>query len=133
MGTPCSSTSKCAAFRVKRVASVAADDQIGADLRLSCGRFGHHAANASAFVDQVDSLVLQAQVEAGKLLRLGGQKIKQVPLRHQRDELAVRRQRSEIGGAKGEVSEYSAGGGQFLMRNAKEVFQNAELVHHLEG
>ena len=71
-------------------------------------------------------------LKPGNCLRLGGQKIEQVPLRHQRDELAVRRQRSEIGGLECEVAENSAGGGQLLVRNCKEIVEDAELVHHLE-
>src|SRR5580692_9803343 len=92
-----------------RVSSVASDHQVGANLRLTLRRLRHYAANPSAFVDQIDRLVLQAQVEAGELLRLAGKKIQEVPLRHQRDKLAVSRQRAEIGGAKGEVAENSTG------------------------
>ncbi len=72
---------------------VAADDQIGADRQASpSGVFARSADDAAALLDQVGRLGMHAQIESLVALALLGQEIEKIPLRHQRDEFAVRRQ-----------------------------------------
>ena len=87
------------------MASIAADHEIGMNFGRAIGRLRHHAPNAAIVVDEVGSFVLHAQVEAGKRFALSDRKFEKVPLRHQRDELAVRRQAAEIGGLKCVIAE----------------------------
>ena len=64
--------------------------------------------------------------------RLVGKKIEEVPLRHQRDEMAVGRQMREIGKDDALVADLSGELAHFLMRALEEIVENAELVHELE-
>ena len=80
-----------------RMAPVAADHEISADGERSVRRVGDHAGDASILLDQVCRLGLHAQVERLIALALLGEEVEEVPLRHQRDEFAVRRQMAEIG------------------------------------
>ena len=79
-----------------RVPAVAADREVGAHLERAVRRVGAHAGDAAALLDQVDRLGPHAQVEGRIALALLGQEIEEVPLRHQRDELAAGRQVGEI-------------------------------------
>ena len=80
-----------------RMAPVAADHEFRADRERSVRRVGDHADDASILLDQVGRLGLHAQVECLVALALLGEEIEEVPLRHQRDEFAVRRQMAKIG------------------------------------
>ena len=61
------------------------------------------------------------------------EEVEEVPLRHERGELAVRGQVAEIGGLKGIVAIDASGAFNLLMRLAKEIVQQAEFVKHIEG
>ena len=52
---------------------------------------------------------------------------------HERDELAVRRQVSEVCRVESEVSQDAADRRDFLMRYVQEIRQDSQLMHHLEG
>ena len=78
------------------MASVAADDQVGADRERAVRRRRVQADNASILLDQVRRLSLHAQVECFVALAVLGKEVEEVPLRHQRNEFAVRWQVAEI-------------------------------------
>ena len=56
------------------------------------GVLARSAGDAAAFVDQVGGLGLHQQMKARIAPALLGEEIEEIPLRHQRDEFAVRRQ-----------------------------------------
>src|SRR6266446_7008145 len=62
-----------------------------------------------------------------------GEKVEEVPLRHETDEFAVRRQTGEIGHGCDVAIEDPPQLGEFLMRELEKFFQQPELVHELES
>ena len=80
-----------------RAPAVGADDEIGADLLAAARRLDADADDAAALLDQIGDRGLHAQLEGVERARVVGEEIEEVPLRHQRQELAVRRQVGEVG------------------------------------
>ena len=114
------------------MASVAADHQVGADRqRAALGR-RVQADDASILLDQVGRLGLHAQVECLVSLAVLGEEVEEVPLRHERDEFAMRRQMAEIDHLN--VFGADLGGQRFdlLMRQLQELVDQAEFEHQLE-
>ena len=91
-----------------------------------------HPGHAPGLLDQPGHLGLPHQPEAGQTLGLLGQEIEKIPLRHQRDEPASRRQMAEIAHCHGGVTDLRADSVQFLVRPAQECIQHAKLVQHLQ-
>jgi hypothetical protein len=83
--------------------------------------------------DQVGGIGSHTEVEAGIALALLGEKIEEIPLRHQRDKLADRRQMGEIGKVYFGAADHAAQPANLVMRNFEERVEQAELVHHLQG
>ena len=123
---------KTGALAQRRMAAVAAHRKIGADLDLAVRRFRPHADNAAAFLDQIGRLRLHMQIEGRVDLAVRRQKIEEVPLRHQRDEFAARRQVAEVGKRNGGVADLSAQPGDARVRQLEEFVQQAELMHELQ-
>src|SRR4030095_14650824 len=61
------------------------------------------------------------------------QKIEKVPLRHECDEFAMRRQLAEIGDDHSVAVYYTAQLTQLLMRLLQELIQQTKLVHQLQS
>lgn len=71
-------------------------------------------------------------VERGVLLRVFGDEVEEVPLGHQRDELALRRQRAEVGERELDAHEVADQHRRLLVRAAEEFVEQAEFVDDLE-
>ena len=114
--------------------AIAAHDQVGAYLH---GRFPRATSDdpcyAIAVPGQLDGFVPHAQVESRKSLRLFGEKIEEVPLRHQCDELAVGRHVPEVGSLEWEVSEDAANTNHLLVRDLQKLLEQPKLVQHFES
>src|SRR6185437_7780276 len=61
-----------------------------------------------------------------------GEEIEEVPLRHQRDELATRRQMREIADDDALVADLALDLRQLVVRPLQELVEQAQLVHQLE-
>jgi hypothetical protein len=83
-------------------------------------------------LDQARRLGLHAQLETGVALGLRGDEIEEVPLRHQRDKAALRREVGEIGDLQRPVAYDGGKLLNFLMWTLKKAGEQPELVHHLE-
>jgi hypothetical protein len=116
-----------------RVPSVAADGEVGAHLERTIRRVGAHAGHAAALLDQVDRLRPHADVERGIAPAPLAEKIEEVPLRHQRDELAARRQMGEIGKGIFVTAEDGADIDLLLVRQLEKLVEQAKLGHDLQG
>ena len=79
------------------MAPVAADHEVSADRKRPVRRLGDQADDAAVLLDEIGRFGLHAQVECRVTLAMLGEEVEEVPLRHQRDEFAVRRQMAEIG------------------------------------
>ena len=87
------------AFTQGGMAAVGRDAKIGVDLEIALVTVGANPGDPPLLLDQAGRLGRHAQREGRVGLGLLGQKIEKVPLRHQRDELAGRRQVAEVGEA----------------------------------
>ena len=115
------------------MAAVTADHERGAHLDRALRRRGAHARDAIALDDQVGRLGLHHELEAGIAPALLGDEIQEIPLRHQRDELAAGRQMAEVGELVSAVLPNRAASAlDLLVRQLEELLQQAELVHQLE-
>ena len=112
--------------------AVAADDQIGADLQFAVRRLGAQPDNAPALLDQIRRLGAHAQIERRIALAARGQEVEEIPLRHQRDEFAVRRQMRKVGERDGVGADLTAETLDARMRQLQEFIEQAELVHQFE-
>src|SRR5438874_11511440 len=72
------------------------------------------------------------QAERGKLPPMLGEEIEKIPLRHQRNELAARRQPAEIRKGVFAIPEERADGGCPLMRQLKKPIEQPKLADELE-
>jgi len=64
---------------------------------------------------------------------MAGEKGEKIPLRHERDEFASAAQAREIAHAENPGAEVGGAFGHSLMRELKELIEQAKLVHDLEG
>ena len=89
---------KAGALAHGRMAAVGADDERrrGSSSRPS-GVFARKPTTAAILLDQFGRFGLHAQIETRIARALLGQEIEEIPLRHERDEFAARRQMGEIG------------------------------------
>jgi hypothetical protein len=115
------------------MAPVGTDDQIGADLTLALRSHGLDADHPSRLLDQPHGLRPHPEREGRVPLRLGCEEIQEVPLRHEREELAVGRQVPEVRHGDSHLAHLGAELQHFLVRQREKVREQSELVHHLEG
>src|ERR1700730_17772119 len=62
-----------------------------------------------------------------------GEEVEEIPLRHQRDELAAGRQVGEIRESISPTAEICADAASFLVRQLEEHVEQTELAHHVDG
>ena len=114
------------------MASVAANGEVSADGERAVRGLGAHADDAPVLLDQAGRLGLHAQVERCVALASLGQEVEEVPLRHQRDEFAVRRQMAKITHLYAFGADLRAHRFDPLMRQLQEFIDEAELEHQFE-
>ena len=73
-----------------------------------------------------------AKRERWKTFRLCCKKVEEIPLRHERDELAVRRQPREVRHRDRVTVKNTANLSQLLVRQFEEFIEDPELVHQFE-
>src|SRR5207248_6249446 len=77
-------------FAHHRVTAVAADHEVRPDFNLrSAASPRLDSCDLFSIANQIDSLMLHSQIESGKFHCLSGKKVQKIPLRHQRDKLAM--------------------------------------------
>ena len=116
----------------RRVPPVAAHHEIGADLERALRRRDLHARRYGLALDEPGRLGAHAEVETGIARALLRQKIEEVPLRHERDELAARRQVARSRRWALPVANLALKLSSSFVRQREEVVEQAELVHDLE-
>jgi hypothetical protein len=110
----------------------AGDHQIGPDIQIALGRSRPHTSDAAVLPDETGCFRARAQIEGRVLLPLLGQKVEKIPLRHQSDEFAVRRQIPEIGYCDPRRADLSGQSLHARVRQFEKCVEQAELVHQLE-
>ena len=112
--------------------SIAADDEVSADGKRAVRRIGPQPDDAAVLHDQIGRLRLHAQVERLVAFALAGEKIEKIPLRHQRDIFAVRRQMGEITHDQPVLADLAAELFDFLVRQFQKIVEQPELIHELQ-
>jgi hypothetical protein len=114
------------------VPSIGAHHEIGSNFQRPFRHFRPHPSNDALFLNEFGDLGLHAQMEARIAPRLLGEKIEEVPLRHQRDETAARGQLRKIRERYAILADLAGELAHFLMRPLEELVEHAKLGHDSE-
>src|SRR3989441_9119671 len=124
---------ECGGRAHRRLPAIGADHEIGRHLPHSRRRPHPHAGDALAVEREAGHfgfhLQLKSGVDAGSLR----QKVEEVPLRHERQELAADRKVGEVGERERGVADLSPQLADLLMRQLQEFVEHAELVEDLQS
>ncbi len=116
--------SEACALAHHRMAAIAGDNEARAHRDVALGRGRAHAGDRAVLLDQVSALGLHHQMEGGEALRLLGQKIEEVPLRHQRDIGAMHREVAEVADRDRLAADDRPQGLNLLVRQLEEFREN---------
>src|SRR5438552_9888664 len=111
---------------------VRANDKIRAHLQIALRRFCAHADYTRILHQQIDDFGFHVQLEFRKMFGVTGEKIKKIPLGHERDEFATRGKFSEISDWHDLAINHTSQLAHFLMRLFQELVEHPELMHQLE-
>jgi hypothetical protein len=117
------------AFAHRRTASVCADHEICVHFEFALRRGCSHADDPLIFKKQVGHLDFRSQTKRRAAPRMFGNEIQKIPLRHEGDEFAVRRQMRKIRDSRFFGAEVHVNLPHLLMRLAQELFEQTEFVH----
>ena len=114
------------------VSPVCTDSQLGSDLKgaIPCRR--SHPDDLAVLFQEPGHLGVHQEVERGIALRSLGDEIEEVPLRHERDELAMSREVSEVGDGHFDVPDVAAQLSSFLVRPFEEFVKEPKLVQDFQ-
>ena len=132
MGAPRSITSK-PAFAHRRAASVGADHQISPNFECALRRCCSHADDSLILEKQVVNRRFHTQRKRGATMRMFGNEIQKVPLGHEGDEFAARRQMRKIRYRRFFNAKMRLNLAELLMRATEKHLEQAEFVHQLQG
>src|SRR5438132_1648173 len=76
--------------------SIRADDEIGPKIAFAVRSLYPNARDALLVKDEIDHLMLHVEGKSGEAFSFSGKEVQKIPLGHERDEFAVRRQAREI-------------------------------------
>src|SRR5438270_9863653 len=124
---------KSGALMGNGMTSIRADDEICTKITFALRSHYPNTSDTLLVENKIDHLVLHAEGKRGEGSGFARKKVQKIPLRHERDELAVRRQPREIGHRSEVTIKDSAQLRHFLMRQFQEFIEQAELVHEIEG
>ena len=112
--------------------AVGTDDESSAHFERPVRRRRAHAGDRAAVVDEVGHLRLHEQPEGWIPLPVLGEKVQEVPLRHERHERAVRSDVSEVAHRHRLSADDAADLAHLGVRALEELVEQAELVHDVE-
>ncbi len=115
------------------MAAIAANCQCGRDFDGTVWRVRADAGGNAALLDDPGRLPAHAEGEVRKMAGFAGEKVEEIPLRHQGDELTVSGDVREVG----DGESLAANGGRescdLGVWDGQELFEEAEFVKKLEG
>jgi len=114
------------------MAPIGANDEFGPDYQLPVLRSRPHSDHPFVFDDQVIDLCRHFKLESGIMPCVLNDKIQKIPLWHEGNETAVRRQMGKICDLQKIVANLSAERSRFLVGAAQELRQEPEFVHDFE-
>src|SRR4029077_14902468 len=107
---------KTGADMCRRVSPVRANHEVCAHFQSAARSLCAHTDHLLILNQHVDDLGLHEQLEGREPFGVAGEKIEKIPLRHERDEFAARRESREIGNRDGLPVDYAAQLSHLLMR-----------------
>src|SRR5438132_14226883 len=116
-----------------RMATVRTNDQVSPHFALAVCSFCADARNVLIFKKQIDDFMLQVQSKGWEPHCVAREKVQKIPLRHERDKFAARRQPREIGDRDTVAVDYAAQFADLLMRELEKFVKQSELVHQFES
>ncbi len=115
------------------VAAVATDGKGRGDFYGAVGGVGDDADDgAIGLLEETGRLPTHAEVEARVARGFLCEKVEEVPLGHERDELCMSWEVGEIGHGVGVIAEVGGGARDLGVRDGEEFVEQAELVENLE-
>jgi hypothetical protein len=115
-----------------RVPPVGADDQAGVTIERALRRSRANARHYAVFQDEPRHLGFHEEAETRIALRVLFDEVEKIPLRHERQKLAVRRHMPEVSDGD-DVRPHLAGQFEkFLVGTREEFVKQPKLVHDLE-
>src|SRR5690349_663052 len=108
--------------------AVRADDQVGVHFDRSVGRLHDEAAYAAVRLTEPGDFGLHQQLERRVRACLGCHEVQEVPLRHQRDELAARRQVREVAEGQRLAPDAARDFANLPMRAFEKLLESTQLV-----
>ena len=115
------------------MAAVGADGERRAEFAIAIASFGADAYYTAIFNEQIGDFRLHVQMELGIGFGFFGDEIQEIPLGHEADEFAVHGEMGKVAHRDGEIVDGGADSQKLLMRDAQEIFEEAEFVHEFEG
>ncbi len=112
--------------------AVGADHQVGTDFRLADFGFRPHADDPAALLDEIGRLRLHHQMEAGVAPAAVGEKIEEIPLRHEGDEFAGAGQPGEFRHRDGDIADLADKALDLAMRQAQERLEQSQFLHQVQ-
>src|SRR5216110_972448 len=116
-----------------RMSSVRTDDKVCMHVHFAKRRFCTDTDHPIVLYQQIDDLGFHVQLETWKTLRMAGQKIQEIPLRHKGDELATCGEFGEVSDRHDLPVNHGAQFSHFLMRLFQEFIEQPKLVHQFQG
>src|SRR5215831_4398448 len=111
---------------------VRADGQIRAHVQWTVQSRRSEAYHTVSLKEKVRHFSLHSQLKRGIPLALLGKKVQKIPLGHEGDEVALRRERGKIRNRQGKVADPAVDPCHFLVRQREQPLQEPQFVHHLE-
>src|SRR5262249_24614929 len=113
-------------------AAVGSNSQLRHDLVFASCVSVFETANVIAALNEIDDLSVSDELEARVALRLGGDELQKVPLRHERDERKLVSVRPILDVYYLVAAEPQGHGPHFGVRQVQETLSQPELLQHLE-
>ena len=115
------------------MAAVGAHYQVRPDLQQSLWSLRDHAGDPPVILDQAGYVGSHSELEGGIALRLFGQEVEKVPLRHEGNETAAGGQAGKIGQHNLRVAHLRRELPELLVRQFQQLLKEAKFVHDFEG
>jgi hypothetical protein len=113
--------------------SVTSNCKRGADLDYAVGSFRRNSSDAPVLLDQFGRFCLHFDLKSRVTFALFNHEVQKVPLRHEREKLAVGWKVSEVANCHRFLANLPRQLSHFLMRTLQKFLQDSQFVHQFEG
>src|SRR5262245_1916214 len=114
-----------------RVPSIGSDNQVGIYVQITLFGLRFHSYYAPGFFDRADSFSIHQQLEVRIALRLRGDEVQEVPLRHQRGVFTSGREARKVKSHYLRIIDRDLQLLHPLMRETQEFLENSQFMQQL--